>query len=111
MCNKTKNNNNKKHFCRYCLQYFGSEKVLQKHKEVFLIINGIQSIKLRSCSIKFKNHFKQLVVPFKIYADFECNVKEVKSNNKKNNGLFLSVLPTKLFVLMIDLAKNLFFTE
>ena len=37
MCNKTKNN---KHFCRYILQCFSSEKVLQEHKEICLIING-----------------------------------------------------------------------
>ena len=31
MCYKTKNKN-KKHFCRYCLQCFSGEKVLQEHK-------------------------------------------------------------------------------
>ena len=49
-------------------------------------MNGNQSVELRSGSIKFKNHFKQLAVPFKIYADFECNLKGVKSNDKNNNG-------------------------
>ena len=50
----------KKHFCRYCLQYFSSEEVLIDHKKVCLKINGKQSVKLRSGSIKFKNSFKQL---------------------------------------------------
>ena len=59
MCNKRKNKN-KKHFCRYCLQYFSSEEVLIDHKKVCLKINGKQSVKLRSGSIKFKNSFKQL---------------------------------------------------
>ena len=27
--------------------------------------------------IEFKNYFKQLPVPFKIYADFECNLRDV----------------------------------
>ena len=54
MCNKTKNKN-KKHFCKYYLQCFSSEKTLIKHKENCLIINGKQSIKLKSGSIKFKN--------------------------------------------------------
>ena len=44
--------------------------------------NGKQSAKLKSNSIKTENHFKQLAVPFKIYADFECNVKGVKNNDK-----------------------------
>ena len=28
--------------------------------------------------IKFENHFKQIPVPSKIYADFECNLKGVE---------------------------------
>ena len=84
MCNNTKNKN-KKHFCRYCWQCFSSEKVLQGHKEICLVINGKQSVKLRSGLIKFKNHFNQLAVPFKIYADFESILKGVKSNDKNNN--------------------------
>ena len=79
MCNKTKNKN-KKHFCRYCLQCLSSEKVLQEHKKICLKINGKQSVKLKSDTIKFKNHFKQLSVPFKVYADFESILKGVKTN-------------------------------
>ena len=58
MFNKTKNNN-KKHFCRYCLQCFSSEKVLIEYKETSLEINGKQSIKLKRGSFKFKNYLKQ----------------------------------------------------
>ena len=81
MCKKIKCNN-KKHFCRYCLQCFTSEKVLTEHKEVCLRINRKQTVKLRSGSIKFKNYFKQLTVPFKIYADFECNIKRIKCSDR-----------------------------
>ena len=42
----------------------------------------VSSVKLKSGSISFKNYFKQLPVPFKIYADFECILKEVKSSKK-----------------------------
>ena len=48
-------------------------------------INGKQTINLRSGSIKFKNLFKQLAVPFKIYADFQCNMKGVRSSDENNN--------------------------
>ena len=41
-----------------------------------------QSVKLNSGSIKFKNNFEQLALPFKIYADFDCVLKGVKSNDK-----------------------------
>ena len=60
----------KKNFCRCCLQCFSSEKVLIEHKENCLIIIGKQIVKLKSGLIAFKNHFKQLVVPFKICASY-----------------------------------------
>ena len=69
MCNKTKNNNKKDCFKCY-LQCFSSEKVFQEHKEICLKIKGKQTLKLESGSIWFKNHFKELAVLFKIYADF-----------------------------------------
>ena len=78
MFHKTKNKN-KKWFCRSCLQCFSSENVLIKHKEDCLSINGQQSINLEKGTIEFKNYFKQIPVPFKIYADFECNLKSVES--------------------------------
>ena len=77
MFHKTKNKN-KKWFCKSCLQCFGNEKVLINHKEDCLSINGQQSINLEKGTIEFKNYFKQLPVPFKIYADFECNLKNVE---------------------------------
>ena len=45
-------------------------------------MNGKQSVKLKSCSISFKNYFKQITVLFKLYADFACILKGVKSNDK-----------------------------
>ena len=47
MYNKTKPNN-KKYFCKHCLQYFSSQKVLIKHEKNWLIINGKQNVKLKS---------------------------------------------------------------
>ena len=51
-----------------------------KHKENCLSINGKESVKLEEGIIKFENSFKQIPVPFKIYADFDCNFKKVKCN-------------------------------
>ena len=60
-----------------------------------------------------KNHIKQLAVPFKTHADFECILKRVKSNEKmildtlKNiKHIFLTIFLTKLFVLTINLVKK-----
>ena len=52
---------------------------MTKHEEVCLSITGAQSVRLEKETIEFKNHFKQIPVPFKIYADFECNLKSVES--------------------------------
>ena len=71
----------------FCLQCFSSERILIEHKENCLTINGQQSVKLKSGLISYKNYFKQLPVPFKIYADFECILKRVKSSDK-NNGSY-----------------------
>ena len=77
MFHKTKNKN-KKRFCKSCLECFSSENVLIKHIEDCLSINGQQSKNLEKGTIEFKNYFKQLPVPFKSYADFECNLKNVE---------------------------------
>ena len=51
------------------------ENVLIKHKEDCLSIYGKQSVKLEKGITEFENYSKQIPVPFKIYADFECNFK------------------------------------
>ena len=71
---KTKNKS-KKYFCKSCLQCFSSKNVLTEHEEIYLRINGVQSVKLEKGTIEFKNLFKQIQVPFKIYCDFECILK------------------------------------
>ena len=69
---------------------------MAKHKETCLKINGKQIAKLRSGSIKFKNHFKQLAVPFKTYADFECNVKRVRISDRGDNALYTEKYQTHI---------------
>ena len=51
---------------------------MTKHKEDCLSINGQQSVNLKKGVIEFENYFKQLPVPFKIYADVECNLRDVE---------------------------------
>ena len=36
------------------------------------MINGKQNVNLEEGFISFKNYSRQIPVPFKIYADFEC---------------------------------------
>ena len=61
------------------MQCFSSKNILTEHKEVCLSINGAQSVRFEKGTTKFKNYFKQIPVPFKIYADFECNLESVES--------------------------------
>ena len=68
MFHKTKNKN-KKYFCKSCLQCFSSKNILNNHKKVCLNINGSQSVRLENRTIEFKNYFKQMPVPFKVYAE------------------------------------------
>ena len=81
-------------------------------------INGKQSVKLRSGSIKFKNYFTQLAASLKIYTDFESVLRrthviiEIILQIMKNiRNIFFAVLLAKLYVLMINLANQTLFTE
>ena len=69
--------------------------MLAKHKEDCLSINGKQSVKIEKGIIEFENYFKQIPVPSKIYSDFECNLRGVKSyegfyTQKKQNHVLCS---------------------
>ena len=63
MFNKTKYKG-KKYFCKNCLQCFSSGKILSGHKE-------------EKGFISFKNYTKQILVSFKIHANFECILNKV----------------------------------
>ena len=89
--------------------------MLTKHKEACFSINGAQSVRREKGTIEFKNYFKQIPVPFKIYADFECSLKNVESyevsyskkkKKKKFKIMFLVDLLTNLFVLMMNLLSQ-----
>ena len=86
-----------------------------KHKKNCLSINGKQSVKLEKGLIDCENYFKQIPVPFKVYADFECNLRSVEcyevSYTKNIKITFLKVVLIKLLVLMIGLLSQLLFIE
>ena len=50
---------------------------MNEHGKDCLLINGRQRIKLEKGFIQFKNFNKMIPCPFKIYADFECMLKNV----------------------------------
>ena len=72
------------------------------HKDVCLRINGAQLLGLEKGIIEFKNYFKQMSVPWKLYADFECNLKSVESYedsySESINTTFLAVCVDDEFI-------------
>ena len=104
MFHKTKNKNIK-HFCKVAYSENDSENVLTDYKKDCLSINGVQSVKSQKGTTEFKNYFKQIPAPFKIYADFEVLTQ------KRIKNTFLAVLLTKLLLLITDLVSQLLFLE
>ena len=71
------NHKTKKYFCMHCLQCFYSEEHLENHKEDCLLINGTQKIEMPppGSKVYFKNHEKQLPVPFVIMLILKLSPK------------------------------------
>ena len=70
--------------------------MLIKHKDDFLSINGKQSVKLENGIIQFKNYSKQIPDPFKIYYDFECNLRGVESYEGSHTKKYQDPIPCSL---------------
>ena len=114
ICNKTKNKN-EKYFCKCCLQCFGGEKVLIEHKENCLIVNGIQSLKLKSDLKIISNNYsfllKFMLILNAFWKELGVDIKTMAHTQKNIKITFLAVLLTKLCVLIINLVKRLFLTD
>ena len=85
---------------------------MTEHKEVCLSIDDTQSVGLQKGTTEFKNYFKEIPVPFNIYADFEHNLEKVESYqrfySKKYQDHILCIFANKL-VLMTNLVNRLLF--
>ena len=90
-----------------------------EHREICLEIYGKQKVELKSGSTEVKNYFKQIAVPFEIYADIECNLEKNHIfiyNRDKNTSynenikiIFLVVLLAKLVCIDDKFSKPVFF--
>ena len=63
------------------LQCFSNKNVLKGHKKICFKKIGEQAIKLDGGFVEFKNYLKQIAVPLKTYADFQCILKSVVSRS------------------------------
>ena len=86
--------------------------MLAEYREVCLSINGAQSVRLEKETIEFKKYFKQIPVPFKIYADFECNLKSIEGYegfySKKYQNHIRCSFAYKLVCVDEELTKPIF---
>ena len=92
---KTKNDH-KKHFCMSCLQNFTTKEILNNHRERCLLINDTQAVKYETGIIKFKNFIKQIPIPCKIYAEWECFNKRTNFKKGKHTKLYQQHVPNSI---------------
>ena len=84
-------NSNSKHFCERCLHGYSRRELLERHKPECkgLLENPTRTEMPKEGENKmdFKNFFKQMKVPYAVYADFECILRRIDTcepNNKKS---------------------------
>lgn len=70
------------HLCRRCLSHFGTEDLLKTHRDYCKQHEAVKIIMPKEGeTIKFKDFNRSMKVPFVVYADFECMLTPVESNN------------------------------
>ncbi|PFX22887.1 hypothetical protein AWC38_SpisGene12595 [Stylophora pistillata] len=73
-------NGHKKFICDRCLNYFGSQKVLDTHDELCRDHEAVrEKMPKPKTFLFFKNHHRKIDLPFVIYADFESIIKPLNS--------------------------------
>ena len=70
---RTKTKDGKIYICKRCFSHFTKPDLLKKHIK-YCSSNGVVSVKMPETGsmLYFKNYYKQLPLPFVVYADFEC---------------------------------------
>ena len=79
-------NRNAKHYCMLCLTGFSRADLLEEHEKYCNGVNGrptrIEMPEEGKNILCFKNHKKQMKVPFVIYADFEALVRKIPNRER-----------------------------
>ena len=77
------NHGHKKHFCLSCMNGFSTNEILRTHQEVCLMQKTQTEVYPKpGDTTKFKNYERLHDVPFEVYADFECFVKPLETEEK-----------------------------
>ena len=91
----TSRTNGVTHICKNFFTHFTKKELFEKHI-AYCSTNETVAVKMqvRNTTLKFKNHYKQLPIPFEVYVDFECFTKPLFTCN-----------PT-LIILTLPVIKN-----
>ena len=67
----TSRTNGQIYICKKCFTHFTKEELFQKHIK-YCSTNETVAVKMppRNTMLRFKNYYKQLPIPFVVYADF-----------------------------------------
>ena len=76
----TSRTNGKIFICKRCFTHFSKEELFQRHIE-YCSSNESVVVKMptRNSKLGFINYFKQLPIPFVVYADFECFTQTIEN--------------------------------
>ena len=76
----TSRTNGKIFICKRCFTHFSKEELFQRHIE-YCSSNESVVVKMptRNSKLGFINYFKQLPIPFAVYADFECFTQTIEN--------------------------------
>ena len=76
----TRSKDGKIFICKRCFTHFTKEELLEKHIK-YCSNNQTVAVKMPEPNtyLHFKNYYKQLPIPFVVYADFECFTKPMNS--------------------------------
>ena len=77
---KTRSHNGEIFICKRCFSHYTKPELLDKHIE-YCSSNKTAIVKMPEPNtfLYFKNYYKQLPIPFVVYADFECFTKPMNS--------------------------------
>ncbi|CAH2020611.1 unnamed protein product [Acanthoscelides obtectus] len=87
-----------KHFCDGCLQYFASKDKLEIHIQNYCKHIAVKLPQLETRVdrlgntvmdnvLKFEQHYKQLRLPFCVYADFECILAPIDNRSSASEDM------------------------
>ena len=76
----TLNTNNEVYICKKCFIHYTKDELLQKHV-LYCSRNETVTVKMppRNTKLCFKNYYKQLPIPFVVYAGFKCFTKPIST--------------------------------